>query len=131
MPSFVHVRQTGTRGLDDIDGKIHKISAPIINDTLTYVYNLCILKYHISGAFKQAKVIFLFKSGNCSDPSNSRPITILLVLSKPVEKHINIFLHILTKNNLLHPNQSGFRQNHSCHTTLVVVVVPMAFQHQQ
>ena len=32
----------------------------------------------------------------------------------------NIFLHILTKTacGLLHHNQSGFRENHSCHTAL-------------
>ena len=42
---------------------------------------------------------------------------------QPFEKHIN--KHILahfTKNNLLHPNQSGFRENHSCRTALTSLV---------
>ena len=40
-------------------------------------------------------------------------------LSKPFEKHIN--KHILAhfnKNKLFHPNQSEFREHHSCHTAL-------------
>ena len=44
-------------------------------------------------------------------------------LSKPFEKHIN--KHILAhfnKNNLLHPNQSWFGENHSRHTALASLV---------
>ena len=77
----------------------------------------------VPAAFKQAKVIPLFKSGKSSDPSNYRPISVLSALSKSFEKHIN--KHILAhfnKNNLLHPNQSGFRENHSCHIALTSLV---------
>ena len=57
--------------------KILKLSARVISDTLTYVYNLCIQKCYVRAAFKQAKVIPLSKSGKNSDPSNYRPIFIL------------------------------------------------------
>ena len=40
--ALAHLKQTGTRGLDDLDGKIRKLSAPVICDTLTYICNLCI-----------------------------------------------------------------------------------------
>ena len=76
-----------------------------------------------SGCFQAGQrppSIPLFKFGKSSDPSNYRPISVLSALSKSFEKHINTFLHILTKTacGLLHPNQSGFRENHSCHTAL-------------
>ena len=89
----------------------------------TYIYNLCIDKHYFAIAFKQAKVIPLYKSGDNTDPSNYRPISILSVLSKPLEKHINkhISSH-LKANQLLHPNQSGFREHHSCHTALTTLV---------
>lgn len=116
---LINQRKTNSRGIDEIDGKILKLSAPIITDTLTFIYNLCIDKSHFPSLLKQAKVIPLFKSGSLSDPSNYRPISILSVLAKPLEKHINH--HLLDHfncNNLLNPNQSGFRAKHSCHTSL-------------
>ena len=69
--------------------------------------------------FKEAKVIPLYKSVDKSAPSKYRPISILSVLSKSVERHINE--HIMNHfhiSDLLRKNQSGFRLNHSCHTAL-------------
>ena len=80
---------------DGLHGKILKLSAPVISDTLTYVYNLFIQKCYVPAAFKQAKIIPLFKSGTSSDPSNYRPVSIFSALSRPFKKHI--LLHILTK----------------------------------
>ena len=62
--ALVHLKQSGTRGHDDLGGKILKLSAPVICDTLTYIYNLRIEKCSIPVAFKQAKVIPLVKSEN-------------------------------------------------------------------
>ena len=121
--ALLHLKQTNSRGLDDLDGKILKLSAPVISETLTYIFNLCISKNQFPKAFKVAKVIPLFKSGDRSDPANYRPISLLSTLSKPLEKYIkkhivNHFNHF----NLFHPCQSGFRANHSCHTALTTLV---------
>ena len=64
----------------------------------------------------------MYKSGERSDPSNYRPISILSVLSKPVEKHINEHMKHFLTNDLLHKNQSGFRPNQSRHTALTELV---------
>ena len=61
----------------------------------------------------------IFKSGGNKDPSNYRPISVLSVLSKPLEKHL---LSYLKTNDLIHTNQSGFREHHSCHTALTTLV---------
>ena len=121
--ALIHLKQTGTRGLDGLDGKILKLSAPAISDTLTYVYHLCIQNCYLPAAFKQAKVVPLFHSGKSSGPSNYRSISVFSALSKPFEKHVN--KHVLARinqDNLLHPNQSGFSENHSCHTALTSLV---------
>ena len=83
-----HLKQSGTRDLDGLDTKILKLAAPLIADTLTYVYNLCIIKKNplFLVVLKKAKVIPVYKSGNSADPSNYRPISIVSVLSKPLEK---------------------------------------------
>ena len=121
--ALTHLKQTGAHGPDGLDGKIIKLCAPAITETLTYVYNLCLDKKVFPSALKIANVTPLHKSGDSSNPSNYRPISILSVLSKPLEKHINkhLLLH-LNSNNLLHPNQSGFRKKHSCHTALTSIV---------
>ena len=120
---LTHLKQTRTRGLDGLDGKILKLCASIISDSLTYLYNLCIDKSYFPDMLKQAKIIPLHKSGDKLDTSNYRPISILSNLSKPLEKHIHKHLMShLTVNNLLHPNQSGFRKQHSCHTALTNLV---------
>lgn len=117
------LKQSKARGFDDLDSKILTMSAPIIAEHLTYIYNLCIEKCYFPQAFKDAKVIPLFKSGNPNDPSNYRPISILSTLSKPLEKHIKqSLLSHFTKFNLFHSNQSGFRKNHSCHTALTNLI---------
>ena len=121
--ALTHLKQSGTRDLDGLDTKILRLAAPIITNSLTYVFNLCIMKNTFPNAFKIAKVIPLYKSGDSVNPSNYRPISILSVLSKLIEKHINKnLLSHLNNYNLLHPNQSGFRKKHSCQTALTSLV---------
>ena len=121
--AFKYLKQAGTRDLDGLDTKILRLAAPLITNTLTYVFNLCIMKSTFPTAFKMAKVIPLYKSGDSANPSNYIPISIVSVLSKPLEKHINkhLLMH-LDKYNLLHPNQSGFRKKHSCQTALTSLI---------
>ena len=117
------LRQSCARDLDRLDGLILKLTCPVIVETVTYLYNLCIDKNCFPSKFKQAKVIPIYKSGDTVDPSNYRPISILSFLSIPLEKHIYASLYAyLNNDSLIHENQSGFRQNHSCHTTRIRLV---------
>ena len=103
--------------------KILNLYAHIIAESLTYVYNLCLTKNKVPKAFKVAKVIPVFKKGDYSDPSNYRPISILSVLSKPLESHIQ--KHLLGHFNqfsLFHPNQSRFKPHHSCQQHLATLL---------
>ena len=69
------------------------------------------------------EVFPIFKGGDKTDPSNYRPISILPTVSKVFERHVNKHLvAYLNKYKLLHENQSGFRQKHSCQTALVKLV---------
>ena len=117
------LKQSNTRGLDDIDSKILKLSAHIIADSLTFIYNQCIAKNYFPEALKSTKIIPIFKQGDKNDPSNYRPIAILLNIAKPFEKHMENHLNLhVAKYNLIHDNQSGFRKNHSCHTAITNLV---------
>ena len=106
-------------GMDKVPVKLLKLALPFISNPLTYVFNLCIRQNIFPNSLKIARVIPLPKSKDLSDVNNFRPISILPLLSKPLEKHIQKhLLKFMENNNLFHPFQSGFRQNHSCSTAL-------------
>ena len=72
---------------------------------------------------EDAKVSPLHKNGPCDDVNNYRPISVLPVLSKILERHVHISLmNYLNEHNLLHPTQSGLRSAHSCETALVNMI---------
>ena len=107
-------------GLDNFHARLLKIAAPVISISLTYIYNLFIYKKEIPFLFKCAKCIPIYKSGSVDDPNNFRPISILSVLCKPFEKHINYHLsNFFERSKFFHPCQSAFRKGHSCETALL------------
>jgi hypothetical protein len=107
-------------GSDTISTYLLKTSLPYIIEPLTYIYNISIQTNIFPKEFKIAKVIPLQKTRDTTELTNFRPISLLSILSKPLEKHIHkhLTLHI-DRHNLLHSFQSGFRKFHSCHTALV------------
>ena len=106
-------------GLDSVSPYFLKLSLPYIVESLTFIYNLSITTNTFPTAWKEAKVIPIPKTKTACDMSHFRPISLLSVLSKPLEKHIKLHLYTFMEcQNLFHVLQSGFRQNHSCATAL-------------
>jgi hypothetical protein len=63
---------------------------------------------------KIAKVVPIFKSGCKNDLNNYRPISLLNVFSKIIEKIVGSRLSsYLERNNLISDSQYGFRKSHS------------------
>ena len=60
--SLCHLKQSNPKGTDGLDGKILRLSAPFIAETLTYIYNLCIDKNTFPQVVKEAKGIPLLKN---------------------------------------------------------------------
>ena len=72
-------------------------------------------------AFKKAKVIPLPKTKTVPTDLNDDycAISILSVLTKPLERHIHKHLTVLLETHqLFHSFQSGFRYGHYCQTTV-------------
>ena len=67
------------------------------------------------------------KKGNCSTPSNYRPISLTNVCCKLLEHIIytHIFSH-LNSHQILCDNQHGFRQGRSCETQLLLTIDDLA-----
>jgi len=63
---------------------------------------------------KTAKIVPIFKSGNTADINNYRPISLISMFGKVIEKIIaNKLISFLEENYLLCKNQFGFRTSHS------------------
>ena len=107
-------------GADGINSFLLKSALPYIVEPLTFIYNLCIDKAIFPDTLKLAKVVPLAKTKDNSDPNNFRPISLLSVVSKPLERHVQAhLLKFLEDHSLFYPYQSGFRHNHSCQSALV------------
>ena len=111
-------------GLDTISAKFLKMSSHAISLPLCHIFNLSIKKCIFPSSFKLAKVIPVYKNkGSKQDVFNYRPIAILPLISKILEKHVKTHLvKYLNKYKLLYRMQSGFRANHSCQTALTALI---------
>ncbi len=76
-------------GIDGITSTSLKTGAPVICVFLAFIMNLSISTGIFIKDVKVVKVIPLYKSGNASEVSNYRPISILSVPSKTLERHIH------------------------------------------
>ena len=92
--------------------KFAKLLINLINETL--------LSNTFPKTLKTAKVIPIFKKGEKSNLNNYRPISLLPVLSKVLEKIINVQItKKLDERNIIDENQYGFRSNHSTEDAVV------------
>ena len=72
---------------------------------------------------KIAKVIPVHKGDVTTDPGNYRPISLLSVFDKLLEKvMLNRLLQFLNKNDILYKYQFGFRKNHATSNALTEVI---------
>ena len=109
-------------GLDDISARLLKEACPEIVPSLTHIINLSIRSGCFPEDWKISKVLPLYKEVIKSDPNNFRPISILPVVSKILEKVIfKQRYECLTDSNLLAVSQYGFRPMHSTLTALLEV----------
>ncbi len=113
-------------GLDGFSVKILKMSAPAIVASITKICNLSIQTGIFPDKWKEARVTPIYKKGNREACCNYRPVSVLPILSKIIEKHIFKYLYtFLNTNKLLTDTQFGFRKQHSCQTALLAITEKM------
>ena len=107
-------------GLDQIDTSTIKLVKSEILPAVTHILNLSISSGKFPTAWKKSKIIPLHKKGDILDPKNYRPVAIVPILSKILEKVIFIqMITYLNENSLLHPNHHAYRAHHNTTTALI------------
>ena len=101
-------------GPDKIPAKFFKLGSPALSNILSDMINECFLSGIFPQALKLARVTPIYKEGPKDAPCNYRPISIISVLSKLVEKlTYNRLIKYIDKKSILHSCQFGFRSAHS------------------
>jgi hypothetical protein len=101
-------------GLDGVPMPVLKVAAPFIATPLSDIINSSFTSGLFPTALKFSRVIPIYKKGPRDSAENYRPISILSVFSKLIEKlFIKRVNSYLSSNKLLHENQHGFRSGKS------------------
>ena len=116
------LKNSTATGVDFIDTRTVKLASQQIAPALTHIINLSISTNTFPSLWKYAKVVPLLKSFTADTllPKSYRPVALLPVLSKVLEKAVfTQLVKYLEENNLIHPNLHGSRASHSTSTALI------------
>ena len=114
----VPIGKTFARGLEYVSEDRNVLSGP-----LEILFNTSFTTGVVPDNFKLAKVIPVFKKGSQTNLSNYRPISLLSIFNKLLEKLMFSRLSdYLEKRQILYNRQFGFRSNHSTdHAVLSII----------
>ena len=108
------INTSKSSGIEDVSSFVLKEAFKILIPEITYMFNLSIRSSIFPTVWKQALVIPIPKTGNLTMVKNYRPISLLPLPGKILEKLIHSQLSTyLESDSLLSEKQHGFRKNHS------------------
>jgi hypothetical protein len=115
--------KTIAEGWDGLSSKTIKSVYPLICHPLTHIVNLLISQGVVPSELKKAIIHPIFKKDDPRKLTNYRPISILPLFSKVIEKVMyKRIYHFLTQRNLLYDYQFGFRQKYNTNLALIQIV---------
>jgi len=103
-----------SHGWDNISIRMIKMCGPALAKPLFLIYKNCLAKGEFPSIWKKANVLPIHKKDIKHQAKNYRPISLLPIFGKILEKLIfdNLYDHFFS-NNLISDNQSGFRRGDS------------------
>ena len=117
-----NLKPSKTTGPYSIPIKILKILGCLVSKPLEIIYNSSLSLGIVPHQFKIANVIPVFKNGSQISLTNYRPISLLLIFNKILEKMFTRLSNFINKHDLLYNKQFGFIHLHSTlHATLSII----------
>ena len=100
---------------DQLNNKLLKEIKTELAVPLSIIFNYSLSTGCFPTKMKYAEVVPLYKSKSKLEPSNYRPISLLITISKILEKKMYSRTYkFLDENNQIYRSQYGFRAKHSC-----------------
>ena len=110
-------------GYDNINSKIIKDCKEVIAPWLTEIINIGYEKNTFPDSMKIANIKPIYKENNKELITNYRPISILPIISKIIERSsTDQLVNHLETNNLISKCQHAYRRGHSTQTCLIEIV---------
>ena len=124
------LKSKNSYGYDEISTIILKNSAPYILSPLTFIFNKILTLGIFPDRMKYSIIKPLHKKGSNKELGNYRPISLLPVFSKVLEKLIYKRLYSFLENNrILSTNQYGFRKKLS--TSSAIIYIPCIYNFEK
>ena len=111
---IINSLENKSTGLSSIPLKLLSLIPDLIILPLAYIINMSFITGEYPNILKIIKVIPIHKGGSTQDVNNYRPISLLSIFDKIIEKltHKRLY-NFLMEHNILYQNQFGFRKNNS------------------
>ena len=114
---------TKASGSDNISAHMLKKTALSITEAITTLFNISITLGELPDEWKVSHITPIPKPGDHSNPSNYRPISLLSILSKLLEKHVaNLLTKHIQSHSPLSSHQWGFSRGKSTTGALLTAV---------
>ena len=112
-----------TAGIDNVNTRVIQDCFHVIGHDLLGLINESIQTGHVPRVWKESLVVPIQKVAGTIKSEEFRPINMLHTLEKILELVVKgQLLSYLKTNDLLIPEQSGYREGHSCETALNLVL---------
>ena len=123
IEQIINSIKSDVAGSDSISLRMLSYCLPSMLSQLCHIINCCLERGYFPKSWKEAKIRPIPKNTKPVAYSDLRPISLLPIFSKILEKAIHFQVYkYLTDNNILPECQSGFRRNHSTTAALLNVV---------
>ena len=100
-----------------------KLIKQVISKPLEILFNSSFSSGIVPNSFKVARVIPVFKKGSHTSLNNYRPISLLSIFNKLLEKLMyNRLINFIQKKNILYDKQFGFRAHHSTDHAILSII---------
>ena len=123
LRDLINKMKAGTScGHDIIDGRILKLAAPLMEESLMHLINLSIMTNRFATNWKPLSIHPMHMKGDPLLRENQRPISHIQEVGKMVERVVaEQIVSYMIENNLMKDEQHGAIKHHSPHTALAVI----------